>query len=501
MKGPRKQDKEEQEKEEERAVAPRNGKTTTMNFLNPKPRMKSPLKQDKGEEEKEEEAAVAPCSKEHGAVEPDDVGVDGHVVTPPLRAAEPTPSTRGQPVMESAPGAFAVEGPFAREADDRHDARNTVPATVSISSVGDDSNSGLVTARPVDEEEPHEIPQATALAAEEEDVPSKEDRTMYAWAPFVVTAVAVAGFIGAVVATLVGMKPASQTSSQLTSNSSSPVMESSASTPPTSAPTTWTESWTQSLPPFTLQAIQEDLDSPQFRAYEWLLRDPHLRNYTDWKLQQRLALATLYYATEGEDWFSQDDWLDYEVDECHWQNRLENPNTTCDEHGRYQELALPKNNLAGRLPPELALLGESLTFLYLKGNEIRTIPTELFSSLTNLRYVNMDLCSLTGTFPTELGLWTNLEHIEISSNEFHGTIPTELGNLVHLRVLRIAYLGSVTGSVPTELFRYPEMQMLHIHGNSGLSGKNVLPSEIGTMTKLDRLICGQVPFQGSIPCK
>jgi len=89
------------------------------------------------------------------------------------------------------------------------------------------------------------------------------------------------------------------------------------------------------LPPETVQAIQNDPQSPQARAHAWLQADPHLDHYPEWRKVQRFALATLYYATNTatgqddrhvnskSDWIIDEHWLDYDMNECHWSTKLD----------------------------------------------------------------------------------------------------------------------------------------------------------------------------------
>ena len=91
------------------------------------------------------------------------------------------------------------------------------------------------------------------------------------------------------------------------------------------------------LPDYSLAAIQSSPASPQARAYRWIKNDPLFENYSPARLLQRYALATLYYATHGDDWnsttslyyyvegedhdvlsTSTEHWMSYSVPECSW---------------------------------------------------------------------------------------------------------------------------------------------------------------------------------------
>lgn len=73
-----------------------------------------------------------------------------------------------------------------------------------------------------------------------------------------------------------------------------------------------------SLPSHTLEALG-DPSSPQTYAYEWILIDLEINSYNSTsRLLQRFALATIYYATGGDDWYDNSDWLNHSVHECFW---------------------------------------------------------------------------------------------------------------------------------------------------------------------------------------
>ena len=50
------------------------------------------------------------------------------------------------------------------------------------------------------------------------------------------------------------------------------------------------------LPEFTVNAFRHER-SPQYAAYEWMLGDPSLEHYSDDRLIQRFALASLFFST------------------------------------------------------------------------------------------------------------------------------------------------------------------------------------------------------------
>jgi hypothetical protein len=98
-----------------------------------------------------------------------------------------------------------------------------------------------------------------------------------------------------------------------------------------------------------------DLSSPQFRAAQWLSEEPNFGSYSDRRTLQRYVLATMYFATKGDQWTNSDGWLTTE-NECNWYST----NVGICNSGAFQILDLESNNLQGQLPSELALLADTL---------------------------------------------------------------------------------------------------------------------------------------------
>ena len=129
------------------------------------------------------------------------------------------------------------------------------------------------------------------------------------------------------------------------------------------------------MPPFpfpehTRIAIENWPDSGQAKAYNWLLNDPNLDTYQEWKRKQRFALATLYYATDGPNWKWKKNWMEYDVDECEWFWLVHNDKQSpCRgrvlSNSPYIVLFLKDNNLKGTIPPEISFLDEVRYVLFL----------------------------------------------------------------------------------------------------------------------------------------
>ena len=227
--------------------------------------------------------------------------------------------------------------------------------------------------------------------------------------------------------------------------------------------------------------------SPQFRAYSWLLDNSDLNEYSEKQLLQRYSLATLYYATSGDQWLANTFWLS-NFKECYWFGRT-GSKKRCNKKGEVIHLELDLNNLKGSLPPELGLLSSSLESISLSGGPnsdlVGTLPSEL-GHLTRLKVLNVRNNDLSGTIPFEIENLKRLEKIDLSQNRFRGEIPTQIGALSNLRVLDVS-LNYLSGNLPTELGRLKRCQTMSLEDNTLVS---TIPTEIGKLRELELLKAG-----------
>ncbi|CAB9504613.1 LRR receptor-like serine threonine-protein kinase [Seminavis robusta] len=284
------------------------------------------------------------------------------------------------------------------------------------------------------------------------------------------------------------------------------------------------------LPNFTVSELHYG-QSPQKRAFKWIIEDPLFDNYTDHRILQRYALATFYYATGGGTksyWYNEDHWLSYDHHECDWWSRntklvhfytvdmigtngSQEPdfdpceesgepfNSTSphqmEEGGNYRHLWLGTNQLGGTLPDELSLLSTLKSAALLK-NEIQgSIPSRL-SKLTELEALFLDSNELSGSLPTELGTLPTIRHIWTLANfQLGGTIPTEIAQLSTLKELLIDS-SNLTGQIPSELGLMSNLEFFWAWSNP-LTG--TLPTELGLMTSMRRFGLWNCTLSGSIP--
>lgn len=282
--------------------------------------------------------------------------------------------------------------------------------------------------------------------------------------------------------------------------------------------------------------------SPASQALLWMENDDTLDmdpndEHQQYRIDQRFALLTLWFQSEL-DWSDQTNWLS--EDECTWNGvvcALISPKT--GERGPswvdgginvVRSLNLEKNNLQGKLPPDLSLL-KYLTSLNLSGNNIfggipwtfgsMTALKELylhnnllsgeisldFSRLSNLVDLNLSNNNLKGTIPNSLYSATSITRMQLEQNEFTGGISDKIGDLVNLckrslfslvcrkvGIRKVCTLLSNLFSTAFFLFHYIIDKFTA--GDNQLDG--TIPGAVGNLKNLDELSLRNNSFVGKI---
>jgi hypothetical protein len=174
--------------------------------------------------------------------------------------------------------------------------------------------------------------------------------------------------IGAVVALglLFGLdaKKASRTASP----TQSPTLQSPTGAPlqsPTGAPlSVAANQFLSGLPAYSMELAKRDANSSQAKALAWIQKDQMFNEHELYRLNQRYALAVLYYSTQGDSWKIPSGWVS-DDDECDWYTSWtgEDGFQVCDAN-RMTGLFLEDNGLRGTLPAELELMTD-LRFIQL----------------------------------------------------------------------------------------------------------------------------------------
>jgi len=263
-----------------------------------------------------------------------------------------------------------------------------------------------------------------------------------------------------------------------------------------------------------------DTNQPQGKAASWLLYDDERKiESTDSQLIQRYALAVLYFATGGDDYwtfcsrrrsdnsgnnscifrsYTGEDFDSFENKttssylskdhECLWMG-----STCLSEEGEIRNLSIPFNNLTGTLPPELSQL-RILREIDFRVNNLRgTMPS--FESLVSLESINLQNNYFTGRIPEQLFTLTKLKSVNLGANNFSGTLSENCGKLLSLKSL-ILYQNNLTGTLPKSMMALNGLSQLLL-SKSSLHG--TIPSWLGELKALRELRLDLNRFSGTIP--
>ena len=222
---------------------------------------------------------------------------------------------------------------------------------------------------------------------------------------------------------------------------------------------------------------------------EWLATIPsHESTRTQCSpLSDQDILEILYNATGGANWTDDENWLsDRPLGE--WKG------VETDENGRVVVLRLFRNGLVGRIPPQLADLGQLRELVLPRNLLTGPIPPQL-GTLSNLTQLDLSVNELTGPIPSELGNLSSLSVLGLGYNRLTGPIPPELGNLSNLGALYLDR-NRLTGLIPSELGNLSHLSELYLDWNR-LTGS--IPAWLGALSGLRRLRLDVNKFAGSIP--
>jgi len=314
---------------------------------------------------------------------------------------------------------------------------------------------------------------------------------------------------------------------------------------PSSAPT-FTPLLIDGLEDYTIEAFENE-QSPQALAYEWIRNHPNLDQIPNWRRQQQLALAAIYYSIHGDDVWSdaqRANYLNYSVHECEWglnecNNNDDSSNNNADAiiTGLNLQCHLVTASASGgsslRLAPEIALLTSLQTFRvnYCKNKRIvmsaflpqqlatlnaslRTLdlynnnvagsvdPAGPIPKLQQLTYLSLDSNVIGGSLPTELGQLTKLTFLSVAWNRFVGSIPRELGQLTKLTTFRM-YTNRLEGFVPTEISLLTALESLELQNNNlvGWENSTDLCTRIITSLDLVSLDCEEIECPVGCECR
>lgn len=213
-------------------------------------------------------------------------------------------------------------------------------------------------------------------------------------------------------------------------------------------------------------------------------------------VRDSLALVALFNATNGPEWYDNENWLMPGIPIDEWEF------VTTNAEGCVTKLEIDGyNNLNGFLPPEIGML-QDLDTLNISGspgggtnqNLGGNIPAEV-GNLVKLRYLRFAHNQLSGPIPEELQNLVQLEVLRMADNHLSGNIPSFLGSLTNLRTLHL-YSNQFIGSIPAELGNLNDLESLQLSDNQ-LTGP--VPAELGGLMNLFTLWLNNNQLSGTIP--
>ena len=284
------------------------------------------------------------------------------------------------------------------------------------------------------------------------------------------------------------------------------------------------------LPSSVIEAIEEDVDGAFYRANSWVMNDPNLKASSFDRLKQRYYLALLYYATNGDSWIQQDDWLSYNVSECDWYSSSSHSSDSpyyvphiCDTNGTVINLSLANNNLTGELPiwyssfiPLLQVfdVGDNLIggplptitttpyveVITLSNNPFIGIPSfHVGPYLPNLKVIETDGIQIRGDNGGNFFKIIPLIEVYNSTGVPNvGSVWPTVGLLTHMTHLGYGH-SDVNGTLPSELGLVTALQYADFSGQPDMQG--TIPSEMGLLTQLTHLDLSGTPITGTVPAE
>jgi len=183
--------------------------------------------------------------------------------------------------------------------------------------------------------------------------------------------------------------------------------------------------------------------TPQYMAAKWIAdedeRQVSLEDRT--AFLERYAMSVFYFATNGPNWPLQLNFLSKEHI-CKWKqigfgsdDKPRFVGAHCMYGMNVEQIFFPENWLTGEFPNEMNLL-EKLELISIYRNPGISGPFPIaMKKLTNLKYLGLHYCDLTGSLPDWLGDLTGLEQLILSNNKLTGTIPASINKLTQLSQL------------------------------------------------------------------
>ncbi|XP_039026886.1 phytosulfokine receptor 1-like [Hibiscus syriacus] len=141
----------------------------------------------------------------------------------------------------------------------------------------------------------------------------------------------------------------------------------------------------------------------------------------------------------------------------------------------------------------------SLQYLWLNGNNFRSLTKGIFRLLQDLRVLYLQNNIFSGPLNHGIGCLSSLVELDISSNSFSGALPDVFGSLGKLEKFS-ASSNNFNGTLRVSLFNSPLIMSLDLHNNSLNYPEEEIPSDPGfRFGSLRVLSIAYCELKGSIP--
>ncbi|KAI3876093.1 hypothetical protein MKW92_053928, partial [Papaver armeniacum] len=121
------------------------------------------------------------------------------------------------------------------------------------------------------------------------------------------------------------------------------------------------------------------------------------------------------------------------------------------------------NQITGNIPDSITLL-PNLEVLRLDRNILSGPVPSKINSLTKLNELHLANNGLTGAVPDLSGM-SSLNYVDLSNNAFDLSVPPKWFSTIESLTTLVMENGNLQGSLPEELFSFPELQQVKLKGN------------------------------------
>lgn len=160
------------------------------------------------------------------------------------------------------------------------------------------------------------------------------------------------------------------------------------------------------------------------------------------------------------------------------------------------------NSLTGNVMTFLPAWSNLVNFTISSTRLTGTIPNKLADLPANLQILESTNVPVSGSIPESLMQLTSLQLLDIGFQHAEGTFPNNIGLLTNLR--KFARQGDLSRAFDWALYSFP-LKNAYVASDAGQLGirftpvTGTLPSTIGDLTRLEKLVISFSKLKGSLP--